>query len=113
MNGKSLPRTTIEVWRRKAENLFQQHVEGYYLSPVYRIEGAFHSASGKWIRENNYVIKTYARAADCRKLIRALERDLIPQMGVSMAQESIAIESSVEGLAIYNIFPDEDDDKDC
>ena len=102
-NGKSLPKKTVRDWRQRAERLFQQHAEGYYVSPIYRIEGAFHSASGKWIRENNYVIKTYAPAAHCRELIRALERDLIPQMGFSMSQESIAVESSVEGLAIYDV----------
>ena len=102
-DGKSLPGTTVRNWQQRAENLFQQFVEGYYVSPTYRIEGAFHSASGKWIKENNYIIKTYAPTDDCRKLLRALERDLIPEMGVSMTQESIAVESSFEGLAFYDI----------
>lgn len=102
-DGKTIPKTTVRNWRQRAENLFRQYVKGYYVSPTYRIEGAFHSASGKWIKEHNLIIKTYAPAADCRKLLRALERDLIPQMGVGMAQESIAIESSFEGLALYDI----------
>ena len=87
----------------RAEALFQQYVGGYYVSPTYRIEGAFHSTNGRWIKEHNLIIKTYAPAADCRKLLRALERDLIPQMGVGMAQESIAAETSFEGLAFYDI----------
>ena len=102
-DGTSLPETTVRSWQNRAETLYRRYVEGYYVSPTYRIEGAFHSASGKWIKEHNLIIKTYAPAADCRKLLRALERDLIPQMGVGMAQESIAVETSFEGLAYYEI----------
>ena len=102
-DGKGLSRTTIREWQQRAEKLFQQYVGGYYVSPMYRIEGAFHSASGEWIKEHNLVIKAYAPETNCRKLLHALERDLIPQMGVDMAQESIAVETSFEGLAIYDI----------
>jgi hypothetical protein len=102
-DGKSLSRKTIREWKQRSENLFQQFVGGYYISPLYRIEGAFQSMSGGWIKEHNLVIKAYAPIADCRKLLDALERDFIPQMGVDMAQESIAVETSFEGLAVYDI----------
>jgi hypothetical protein len=102
-DGKSLPKATVGKWQQRAESLFRKHAKGYYVSPVYRIEGAFHSASGEWIKESNLVVKTFAPVPDCRRLLRALERDLIPRMGVDMAQESIAVETSFEGLAIYDI----------
>lgn len=102
-DGKKLPAQTVKNWRRQAESLFQQHVGGYYVSPVYRISGAFHSAGGAWIKEPNDIIKAYAPATDCRDLLRALEHDLIPRMGVGMEQESMAVESSLEGLVIYDI----------
>lgn len=102
-DGKKLAGTTVGNWRRRAEALFRQYVKGYYVSPVYRIEGAFHAASGAWIKEHNFIIRTYAPAADCRRLLRALERDFIPEMGVAMAQESIAVETSFEGMVFYDI----------
>lgn len=102
-NGKKLSTATVKDWQQQAESLFQQHVGGYYVSPVYRISGAFLSAGGEWIKEPNYILKAYAPATDCRNLLRALEHDLIPRMGVGMEQESIAVESSLKGLAIYDI----------
>ncbi len=59
------------------------------------------------------IIKAFAPVFDCRKLLRALERDLIPEMGIGMAQESIAVESSLEGLAIYDIELSDDNDQNC
>ncbi len=102
-DGKNLSKSTVKEWQQQAENLFQQHVGGYYVSPVYSIAGAFHSASDEWIKEPNYLLKAFAPVSDCRNLLRALEDDLIPLMGVGMKQESIAVESSLEGLAIYDI----------
>ena len=101
-DDRRLAKAVVNEWQQRAEKVFQQYAGGYYLSPMYRIKGNYQSKSGEWIKENNLVIKAYAPIADCRKLLRALERELIPEMGVGMAQESIAVETSFEGLAIYD-----------
>lgn len=50
-DGKKLSTATVKDWQQQAESLFQQHVGGYYVSPVYCIAGAFHSAGGEWIKD--------------------------------------------------------------
>lgn len=102
-DDNELPRTLVDSWIERAKQIFQENVKGYYISPFYRVEGAYHSDGGKWIEEPNEIIKAFAPTEDCRRLIEAMENGFIEEMGVALKQESIGVESSLEGFVKYTI----------
>lgn len=103
--GDHLDPQKVQHWRVRVEEVFRSHVPGFYVSPYYTIQGNFRSTEGSWIQEHNYVIKTYAPKGACQSLIQALEEEIIEAMGVALRQESIGVESSIEGLVLYEIQP--------
>lgn len=103
--GNPLDPGVVQHWRERVEEVFRSHVPGFYVSPYYTIQGNFRSAEGSWIQEHNYVIKTYASKEACQSLIRALEEKVIEALGLALRQESIGLESSIEGLVLYEIQP--------
>ncbi len=107
--GKKLSKKDIGHWKKRAKAIFQKHVDGFYVSPYYIASGHYKSSRENWISEPNYIIKTYAPAQACRDLIKALEEEIIPQMGRALSQESIGLESSIEGFALYDIEDDGDE----
>lgn len=104
-HGDPLDPQEVLHWRELVEEVFRQHVPGFYVSPYYTIQGNFRSAEGSWIQEHNYVIKTYASREACQSLIQALEEEVIEPLGMALRQESIGVESSIEGLVLYEIQP--------
>lgn len=101
--GRSLSAAAIRRWQAKAEAVFRRFVRGFYVSPCYTLSGHFLSSDVGWMTEPNYVIKAFAPKTACERLLRSLEDEIVEPMGVALAQESIAIESSLEGLVIYEI----------
>jgi len=96
----------IETWKDKTREVFKRFVSGYYFSQCFQIEGDFFSSkSNEWCPETNWVVVTYAPRESCKELIAALEDEIVGQMGAALQQESIGIESSIEGFAIYEIEP--------
>jgi hypothetical protein len=57
----------------------------------------------KDMEEPDFVIKAFAPRNVCESLIRALESEVIEPMGVALDQETIAMESALEGLVLYEI----------
>ncbi len=101
--GHSLPQASIRLWQRKIEDVFRRFVCGFYIAPYYTLSGNFFSSDVAWIEEPNYVIKAFAPRHVCESLLRALESEVIEPMGMALDQESIAIESTLDGLVLYEI----------
>jgi len=101
--GRSLSPTSIRSWQGKVEEVFRRFVRGFYGSPYYTLSGNFLSSDVGWIEEPNYVIEAFASRHVCESLLRALESEVIEPMGVALDQESIDVESTLEGLALYEI----------
>lgn len=101
--GNSLSATDIRLWQGKVEDVFRRFVRGFYVSPYYTFSGSFLSSDAGWMEEPNYVIKAFAPRDVCESLLRALESEVIEPMGVALDQESIAMESTIEGLVLYEI----------
>jgi hypothetical protein len=101
--GDPLPTALVDRWKELIRTTFKQYAEGLYVSPYYVVEGEFFSSQKEWISEHNYVVKTFAPPAVCRKLITALERDIVKPMITELRQECVAVESSLDGLVFYEI----------
>lgn len=102
-NGVPIPEENVASWRNRAEDIFRTHVGGYYVALSYSVRGNFRSSGGEWISEQNFIVKAFGPRHAIRKLIKALENEIIPQLGIALNQESVALESSIEGLTEYHI----------
>ena len=96
--GNKLSKQKVFAWRRRAERLFREHVEGYY---YYRITGAYRAGGGDWIKEPIWVITAFAPEGVCRFLIDALKADFIQDMRRALDQDEIGVESDLEGFKMY------------
>jgi hypothetical protein len=106
-NNKFLPKPAVDACKKRVEQLFKQHLDGYYKAPYYRIpgRGAYKSKGGEWIEEPVTLICGYGSAHAIRELVRALKEGLLVEMGQALKQESVAVESSVFGFEL--LFLDE------
>ncbi len=100
-HGRPLSKVEVAIWQDLVAGVFRRFVEGSYTSPYYAAKGDFLASSGEWISEPIFIIKAFAPRKACRELIDALENEVVNQMGVALRQESVALESSLEGLAVY------------
>lgn len=110
-HNEKLPDSLIEVWRSRVERLFEKHLTGYHVGPHYRIEGAYATEAGDWIKEPNFLIRGSGRADAIRALVGELKAGLLEEMGQALNQESIAVESSVFGLELLFLDEGENGDK--
>jgi hypothetical protein len=101
--GYPLPTALVDRWKELIRATFKRYAEGLYVSPCYVMEGEYFSSQKEWIKEHNFVVETFAPPTVCRNLIEVLETEIVERVITELRQESIAIESSLDGLVIYEI----------